>query len=96
MTIENDSKILNVVIVGTAGQGVITLKRLIEYIAAAEGYDPEKDDNEPSNFPLWSPFDLDEALYDCIREYYTSNRNEDHVELHEPFTGVDSDYEDEL
>jgi indolepyruvate ferredoxin oxidoreductase, beta subunit len=35
----DDSKILNVVIVGTAGQGVITLKRLIEFIAAEEGYE---------------------------------------------------------
>lgn len=35
----NDARILNVVIVGTAGQGVITLKRLIEFIAAEVGYD---------------------------------------------------------
>ena len=38
MSLESDTKIVNVVIVGTAGQGVITLKRLIEYIAAEEGY----------------------------------------------------------
>ena len=56
---------------------------------------PAKDDNEQSNFPLWSLFDMDEALYDCIREYYIANPNEDRVELHEPFIGVDSDYEDE-
>lgn len=31
-------RIVNVVIVGTAGQGVITLKRLVEFIAAREGY----------------------------------------------------------
>ena len=35
----DDTRILNVVIVGTAGQGVITLKRLIEFIAAEEGYE---------------------------------------------------------
>jgi len=62
---------------------------------AAEGFDPEKDDNKASNFPLWSPFDLDETLYDCICEYYTANPNEDRVELYEPFTGVESDYDDE-
>lgn len=43
MSIKNDgnddTRILNVVIVGTAGQGVITLKRLIEFIAAEEGYE---------------------------------------------------------
>ncbi|HME51272.1 MAG TPA: 2-oxoacid:acceptor oxidoreductase family protein [Candidatus Lokiarchaeia archaeon] len=35
----DDTRILNIVIVGTAGQGVITLKRLIEFIAAEEGYE---------------------------------------------------------
>jgi indolepyruvate ferredoxin oxidoreductase beta subunit len=39
MTGKNDSRIINIVIVGTAGQGVITLKRLIEFIAAEEGFE---------------------------------------------------------
>ncbi len=39
MTGPADTKIVNVVIVGTAGQGVITLKRLIEFIAAEEGFE---------------------------------------------------------
>nr|MDO8108958.1 2-oxoacid:acceptor oxidoreductase family protein [Candidatus Sigynarchaeota archaeon] len=39
MTGSTDTRILNVVIVGTAGQGVITLKRLIEFIAAEEDYE---------------------------------------------------------
>ncbi|MHA1997191.1 MAG: 2-oxoacid:acceptor oxidoreductase family protein [Promethearchaeota archaeon] len=39
MSDEQETKIVNVVIVGTAGQGVITLKRLIEFVAAEEGYE---------------------------------------------------------
>ncbi|MHA1792033.1 MAG: 2-oxoacid:acceptor oxidoreductase family protein [Promethearchaeota archaeon] len=39
MNIKDDTRILNVIIVGTAGQGVITLKRLIEFIAVEEGYE---------------------------------------------------------
>lgn len=39
MTNKNDTRILNVVIVGTAGQGVITLKRLVEFIAAESGFE---------------------------------------------------------
>ncbi|MFX0098034.1 MAG: 2-oxoacid:acceptor oxidoreductase family protein, partial [Candidatus Hodarchaeota archaeon] len=39
MSQDSENKILNIVIAGTAGQGVITLKRLIEYIAAEEGYE---------------------------------------------------------
>ncbi len=35
----DDTRVLNVVIVGTAGQGVITLKRLVEFIAAEAGYE---------------------------------------------------------
>ncbi len=39
MSSNNDTRVLNVVIVGTAGQGVITLKRLVEFIAAEAGYE---------------------------------------------------------
>jgi indolepyruvate ferredoxin oxidoreductase beta subunit len=39
MSGKNDTRILNVVIVGTAGQGVITLKRLVEFIAAESGFE---------------------------------------------------------
>jgi indolepyruvate ferredoxin oxidoreductase, beta subunit len=39
MSREADTRILNVVIVGTAGQGVITLKRLVEFIAAESGFE---------------------------------------------------------
>jgi indolepyruvate ferredoxin oxidoreductase beta subunit len=34
-----DTAVINVVIVGTAGQGVITLKRLIEFVAAEADYE---------------------------------------------------------
>nr|MDO8088055.1 2-oxoacid:acceptor oxidoreductase family protein [Candidatus Sigynarchaeum springense] len=39
MSDNDDTRIINVVIVGTAGQGVITLKRLVEFIAAESGYE---------------------------------------------------------
>ncbi|MEX2680598.1 MAG: 2-oxoacid:acceptor oxidoreductase family protein [Candidatus Sigynarchaeota archaeon] len=39
MSDQGDTCIVNVVIVGTAGQGVITLKRLVEFIAAEAGYE---------------------------------------------------------
>ena len=38
----NESDIVNVVIAGTAGQGVITLKRLIEFAAQKAGIDRNK------------------------------------------------------
>jgi hypothetical protein len=60
--------------------------------AVAEGYDPKKNDADPLYYPLWSLWELDEALYDCIREYYMANPGEDGVEVHEEYSGVDSDY----
>ncbi len=39
MSGNDGTRIVNVVIVGTAGQGVITLKRLVEFIAAEAGYE---------------------------------------------------------
>jgi len=63
--------------------------------AVMEGYDPNKDDMEEGNYELWSLWDLDEALYDCIRDYYNANPGENNVVTYERDTGIDSDYEDE-
>ena len=60
----------------------------------AEGYDPRKDDADPSNYPLLSLRELDEALYECIWEYYTANPGEDGVELNEEYSEADSGYGD--
>jgi hypothetical protein len=38
--------------------------------AVMEGYNPNKDDMEEGNYELWMLWDLDEALYDCIQDYY--------------------------
>ena len=63
--------------------------------AVMEGYNPDIDDMEDGNYELWTLWDTAEALYDCIREYYTANQGEDGVVLHEKNTGVDSDHEEE-
>jgi hypothetical protein len=60
-----------------------------------EGYDPNKDNMEEGNYKLWTLWELDEALYECIQEYYKANPGEDGVVLHEKNSGVDSDYVDE-
>ena len=57
-----------------------------------EGYDPNKDDMEESNYELWTLWDTAEALYDCIQDYYTSNQGKDGKVIHEKDTGVDSDH----
>ena len=44
-----------------------------------DGYDPEKDDMDEGNFELWTLWELDEALYDCIRDYYTTDLGDDRV-----------------
>jgi hypothetical protein len=62
--------------------------------AVMEGYDPKKDDMDESNYPLWTFWDPDEALYECIQEYYIANPGEDGVVLHEKNSGVVSDHED--
>ena len=41
---------------------------------------------------MWNTWDLDSALYDCIRDYYTANPGEDRVVLHEHYAGVLSDH----
>ena len=58
------------------------------------GYDPDKDDLDEDNYELWTLWELDEALYDCVGDYYKSNKDEDGVELHENDSGVLSDYYD--
>ena len=58
------------------------------------GIDSEKSDDDPHNYPLWSIWS-DEALFDCIWDYYTANPGEDGVVIHEQNTGVDSDGKDE-
>jgi hypothetical protein len=60
-----------------------------------EGYDPNKDDMDESNYPLLTLWDsMDEALYDCIQEYYIANPGEDGVVLHKKNSGVDSDHDE--
>ncbi len=53
-----------------------------------DGYEPEKDDMDEGNYELWTLWELDEVLYDCIRDYYTANLEEDDVQLHEQDLGV--------
>jgi len=62
--------------------------------AVMEGYDPNKDDMEEGNYELWTLWEMDNALYECIRDYYTANPGEDGVVLHEKSSGVESDHED--
>ena len=59
--------------------------------AVMDGYNPEKDDTDEGNYELWTLWGLDEALYDCIRNYYMANLEEDGVQLHEQDSGVNSD-----
>ncbi len=59
-----------------------------------ERYDPNKDDMGEGNYEPWTLWELDEALYKCIQEYYTANPGEDGVVLHEKNSGVQNDYED--
>jgi hypothetical protein len=63
--------------------------------AVMEGYDPNKDDLDEGNYEFWTLWELDEALYDCIRDYYTANPGEDSVVMYEKDNGVDSDYADD-
>ncbi len=63
-------------------------------IAVMEGYDPSMDDMEEGNYELWTLWDLDEALYDCIQDYYKAIKGEDSVVMYEKDTGVDSDHAD--
>ena len=63
--------------------------------AVMEGYDPMKDDMDEGNYELWSLWELDEALYDCVQDYYQANPGEDSVVLYEKDTGIDSDYGDD-
>ena len=42
--------------------------------------------------PIW---ETGEALYDCIRDYYTENQGENGIVLHKKNTGVDNDHEEE-
>jgi hypothetical protein len=63
--------------------------------AVMEGYNPNKDDMEEGNYKLWTLWDLDEALYDCIQDYYKANKGEDGVVMYEKDTGVDSDHADD-
>jgi hypothetical protein len=37
--------------------------------AVLDGYDPKKDDLDEENYATWNTWDLDLALYDCIRDY---------------------------
>ena len=60
-----------------------------------EGYDPNKDDLDEDNYEFWTLWELYEALYDCIRDYYTANPGEDSVVMYEKDNGVDSDYADD-
>ena len=60
--------------------------------AVMDGYDPEKDDMNEGNYELWTLWELDEALYDCIRDYYTANLWEDSVQLHKQDLGVNSNH----
>ena len=36
----------------------------------------------------WTLWELDEALHDCVGDYYKSNKGKDVVELHENDSGV--------
>jgi hypothetical protein len=58
-----------------------------------DGYNPEKDDMNEGNHELWTLWESDEALYDCIRDYYTANLEEDGVQLHKQDSGVNSDHD---
>jgi hypothetical protein len=58
-----------------------------------EGYDPNKDDMDEGNYELWSLWELDENLYDCIQDYYQANLGEDSVVTYEKDMGVESDHE---
>ena len=60
--------------------------------AVMEGYDPTKDDLDEGNYELWSLWELDEALYDCMQDYYQANPGEDGLVLHGKDTGIESDY----
>jgi hypothetical protein len=61
--------------------------------AVMDGYNPEKDDTDEGNYELWTLWELDEALYDCIHDYYMAKLEEDGVQLHEQDSGVDSDHD---
>jgi hypothetical protein len=61
--------------------------------AVIEGYDPNKDDMDEGNYELWSLWEFDEALYDCIQDYYQANPGEDSVVTYEKDTGVNSHHE---
>ena len=62
--------------------------------AVMEGYDPNKDDVEETNYKFWTLWAA-EALYDCIWDYYLANKGEDGVVLHEKDTAVASDHEED-
>ena len=47
---------------------------------------------DEGSYEMWNTWDLDSALYDCIRDYYTTNLGEDGVVLHEQNAGVLSDH----
>ncbi len=65
----------------------------ISFFAVMDGYNPEKDDMDEGNYELWTLWELDEALYDCIGDYYMANLEEDGVQLHEQDSGVNSDHD---
>ena len=65
------------------GQMVGHVRQMLGYFGQTLGH------GEP-----WTLWELDEALYDCVGDYYKSNNGKDGVELHENDSGVLSNYYD--
>ena len=63
--------------------------------AVLVGYDQNKGNTKKGNYEYWTIWETGEAIYDCIRVYYTANKGEDGIVLHEKNTGVDNDHEEE-
>ena len=50
---------------------------------------------EDGNYELWTLWELDEALYDCIQDYYSAIPGEDGMVMYEKDNRVGSDHADD-